>query len=198
MKPDFPTAFAATMKREIGTYSRTRGWGHDRDDPGGETISGISRVYHPGWPGWKIVDAQKELPGFPGNLSLIPELDGLIAQFYREAFWERLRCDELIDHEIAAELFDTTVNMRGGPKFLQQAINKLNRNGRLYPDIAEDGDIGSQTLTALRLCLRYNPPPRLVTVMNIYQGAHYLKRMDEDPANEKYIGWFDRVSFIHN
>jgi len=197
MKPDFPTAFAATLKHEIGAAQRTRGYALDPDDPGGETVSGISRRHHPDWPGWLLVDECQSHAGFPGNLSLLPELDGLIAQFYREEFWDRLRCDELIDHEVAAELFDTTVNMRGGPQFLQQAINKLNRNGQLYPDIAEDGAIGSQTIGALHLCLRYNPAARLVTVMNIYQGAHYLQRMTDDPTNEKWVGWFDRVTFSH-
>ncbi len=196
MKPDFPTAYVATMKQEIGAADGRRGYVMDPDDPGGETVSGISRVYHPYWIGWQIVDRCKQLPGFPGNLGAMAELDGSIAQFYKEQFWDRLKCDQLEDHAIAAELFDTAVNMRGGPFFLQQAINKLNRNATLYPDVAEDGDIGAQTITALRLCLRFNPVARLVTVMNLYQGMHYLTRMTEDPTNEKYVGWFDRVTLI--
>ena len=30
---------------------------NDHRDPGGQTCWGISRRYHPGWPGWQLVDA---------------------------------------------------------------------------------------------------------------------------------------------
>ena len=52
---------------------------------------------------------------------------------------------------IAAELFDTGVNM--GPAvaatFLQRALSALNRNRSDYPDLVPDGRIGPATLAAL-------------------------------------------------
>src|SRR3546814_4993111 len=53
--------------------------------------------------------------------------------------------------KIAAELFDTGVNMGTGTAtgFLQRALNALNRAARDYPDIAVDRAIGPRTLSAL-------------------------------------------------
>ncbi len=52
---------------------------------------------------------------------------------------------------IAAELFDTGVNM--GPAvattFLQRALTALNRNARDYADLTPDGRVGPMTLHAL-------------------------------------------------
>jgi Putative secretion activating protein len=198
MKPDFPTAYAFTMAHEIGPHSKSMGYSVDPDDPGGETIAGISRRYHMSWTGWKIVDEKKRAPGFPGNLNC-DSLDSLISQFYLQNFWNPARCADMPSHAIAAEIFDTAVNM-GVPRaglFLQKAVNKLNRNGTAYQDIAEDGFIGDKTIAAVGMCLCVNPLGRLLTVMNIYQGEHYLRRMTEEPTQEKWVGWFDRVHLTH-
>ena len=68
------------------------------------------------------------------------------AAIYRRLYWLRPRFDEIAKRSarIAAELFDTGVNM--GPAvaatFLQRALTALNRNGRDYPDLVPDGRIG--------------------------------------------------------
>ena len=45
---EFKKAYDKTMGHEGGYV-------HDPDDAGGETYKGISRRYHPGWEGWKVV-----------------------------------------------------------------------------------------------------------------------------------------------
>lgn len=48
-------------------------------DRGGMTYAGIARNFHPGWPGWRVID-QGETP--PAEL---------VRQFYRSNFWAPLR-----------------------------------------------------------------------------------------------------------
>src|SRR3546814_10947549 len=62
--------------------------------------------------------------------------------------------------DIAAELFDTGVNM--GPQvpvgFLQRALNAFNREQRDYADIVVDRQIGPKTMSALNAFLRLRTP----------------------------------------
>jgi lysozyme family protein len=96
---------------------------------------------------------------------------------------------------IAAELFDTGVNM--GPKvaasFLQRALNALNRGASDYPDIAVDGHIGPATLAALDGFLRRRGPAGeavLLKAIEALQGERYLRLAERRPANEAFLyGW---------
>ena len=54
---DFMKAYLKMAPVE-GLYS------NDPDDPGGETVYGVARVFWPKWSGWSIVDAAKKQPGF--------------------------------------------------------------------------------------------------------------------------------------
>lgn len=202
MKPDFAVAYQHVMGHEIGPHAATRGYVNDPDDKGGETVAGVSRVFHPGWEGWPLVDQLKGQPNFPRNLSADLRLDGMISSFYRREFWDKLHCDDMPDHSVALELFDTGVNMsqaRAG-MYLQQALNLLNNNGKLFSDITEDGVIGPATLSALGFYLAQSRGnvPRLLTVMNVLQGAFYVERMRTEKSQEKHLGWFDRVNLTRN
>ena len=53
---DFAKALGRTLKNE-GTYSL------DPADPGGETVFGISRRWHPEWTGWATIDSLKPRVG---------------------------------------------------------------------------------------------------------------------------------------
>ena len=100
---------------------------------------------------------------------------------------------------LAEEMFDTGVNL--GPQtaavFLQMALNALNRNGVVYPDLVEDGKIATKTLDALRVVLGKGEETLVLKMLNVLQGAYYIERMRENTTQEKYArGWFDRVSFV--
>lgn len=175
---NFKEAFDKTMIHE-GGYS------NDPDDVGGETYRGIARKFNPNWEGWKIIDAK----GIDKKL-----LDPLVENLYKEKYWNPFLGDEL-DQIIANEMFDTAVNMGVGRavKFLQRSLNLLNRNGKLYSDIVEDGDFGNNTMRA------YNSLPKkdlfiLFNMMNVLQGMHYIEYMTKSPTQEKFArGWFNRV-----
>ena len=117
---------------------------------------------------------------------------------YRAKYWEhrRLRLDPVAEwYESAAlELFDTAVNMGvvRAAKFFQRALNALNRNQTLYPDLVVDGWAGAATMAAMGK-LRTNVEKRVgVKMRDSLHGAFYSKIMQADTTQEKYArGWFD-------
>lgn len=91
--------------------------------------------------------------------------------------------------EVAAELFDTGVNM--GPatatKFLQRAINALYGSG-----LAVDGKMGPATRKAVTgyLASRSNASDILVKALNGLQCTRYIEIVEANPTQRKFFnGW---------
>jgi len=186
---DFNKAFEITMGHEGGYV-------HDPDDPGGETYKGVARSRHPTWRGWSVIDKKKSQPNFPKNLDGDEDLQECIKEFYKLTFWDHVGGDEIPDDDIGIELFDTAVNMGvyWASMFLQQTLNLLNKEGRLYGDIAEDGAIGRNTIKALRTLLSYDPPELVLLWLNVFQGCRYSDITKSNPKLEKYMrGWSKRL-----
>jgi lysozyme family protein len=162
-------------------------YSNDPKDPGGETVCGISRVYWPKWPGWKIVDANKTAGKHPLSDDLYPVVDA----FYEANFWDVFAGDAL-DQELADECFDQAINL-GASKVafhMQMALNLLNRNQSSWPDILEDGNIGPATLNVLRKA----DIKEVIFVMNALQSAHYIKVCLGRPSQERFLrGWMKRT-----
>ena len=190
----FAVAFKNTMAAE------GRGYSFDRLDPGGETFWGISRVFNPGWKGWKVIDLAFENGR---QLSTIPELPRMVKDFYREYYWNRFQGDNVaeLSKSIALELFDTAVNLsvEKAVLFLQEGLNLLNDNQSIYDDIVEDGILGKITISTLNFFLSRRPIRKeekekmLLGVMNTLQGMHYINQMRRYPTRERFRGWFLRV-----
>ena len=93
---------------------------------------------------WGVTASVARAHGFAGDIRGFPR-DQAVA-VYRRLYWLRPGYDRVATRAplIAAELFDTGVNM--GPAvatgFLQRALNALNRGASDYADIATDGAIG--------------------------------------------------------
>lgn len=101
---DFETAYNRTNGVEGGYVN-------DLTDPGGETYDGISRRWHPGWPGWKIIDLIKSIDkDWRHKISTDTRLKNLKRDFYLAEFWTPLRLDELNDQDTANEIYDYAVN----------------------------------------------------------------------------------------
>ena len=187
---NYDIAFARLIKYEGGYV-------HDPDDRGGETYKGIARNFHPGWNGWKLIDALKSAEDFPKNLDKVQILQDAVKSFYKSKFWDKVYGDEL-PASIAEELFEQSVNMglSSATKNLQIALNLLNRNGRLYADIVADGVFGKITLATFRISYAANGERLIFNVLNILQGAYYIELMLNNRVYEKYIGWFERVEIV--
>jgi lysozyme family protein len=192
---NFLKAFNTTMTFEGG-------YANDPDDAGGETYMGISRRYHPDWVWWAALDGAKEKSDFPQCLRKNKTLNSAVRHYYKQHYWDPCACDAVseLNTKVAHELFDTAVNMGTARAnlFFQQALNFLNRNQIVFPDLVEDGIVGSMTLTAFRNLTCINTSlntAALLKIMNILQGMHYLNYMKKSPTQEKYArGWLKRVS----
>ena len=117
-------------------------------------------------------------------------------KFYRVNYWDVNRLDEF-DQVFSNEMFDTGVNLgvKRAAKFLQRALNYLNRNEDLFPDLVDDGIIGNKTFSAMLRIATEKDGEVLLKIMNVLQGMHYLDYMKKSPTQEKYArGWFKRVS----
>ncbi len=182
---DFNDAYADTMQAEGGYVN-------DKDDRGGETYKGISRKFHPEWVGWEIIDTYKsEYPeDFEEHLEDDVMLQMAVKGFYYNHYWLPLHCEQL-PFQIAAELFDTGVNMgeQTAVRILQKSLNLLNKNQTIFDDLKVDGIIGPKTISAAH---KVNPR-KLLKVMNGYQFMHYANIMENNPLYEKYTGWFNRI-----
>ena len=96
----FEEAFDMVMGEE-GVYS------FNPFDPGGETYCGISREHHPFWSGWAYLDQQKTLWNF--KVRYMPKLKSDVMAFYKEEFWDRLKCEEISNEDVftSSYLFDS-------------------------------------------------------------------------------------------
>src|SRR3954469_17812089 len=81
-----------------------------------------------------ITEAIARAHGYRGPMRQLPREEAVA--MYRRLYWLRPRFDEVAKRSppIAAELFDTGVNMGPGvaATFLQRALTALNRNGQDY------------------------------------------------------------------
>lgn len=145
---------------------------------------------------WGITEAVARSHGYRGAMRNLPRDDA--AAIYRRLYWLRPRLDAVAERSpaIAAELFDTGVNM--GPAvavaFLQRALTALNRNGRDFADLTPDGRIGPVTLAALEAFFAARELTSgervLLRALEALQGERYIRLAERRPANEAFLyGW---------
>jgi lysozyme family protein len=162
---------------------REGGYVNHPDDRGGATNFGIT-------------EAVARAHGYAGAMRDLPRDDA--ARIYTRLYWLRPRFDAvaLLTEAVAAELFDTGVNMGPGvaATFLQRALTALNRNGRDYADLVPDGRIGPATLAALDAFFDARGGKGgetvLLRALEALQGERYLRLAEKRPANEAFLyGW---------
>lgn len=183
---DIKPALARVLKSEGG-------WVNDPDDPGRETYCGVSRRYHPAWSGWVIIDEWKAKPGFPETLKSDHALELAVETFYR-AIWKRLSCDAIESQSIAEELFDAAVNPgeKLAAAFLQNALNALNKNRKLWPDLPVDGEVGPKTLSNIKAAA--GESELVAKVQKVLRANYFIGRMKANNEKEKYArGWIARL-----
>jgi len=187
---EFNTALFLTLGNE-GTYS------NNTHDVGGETFMGIARNYNPDWTGWKIIDTLDKSKLKKCNiLTEHPNLYCSMAAYYKEHYWNKILGNKLGDQWVANKLFDVAVNM-GPPraiKFLQESLNLLNKDGKLYQDLNVDGIIGNVTLTTLTSYRRFDPIRTLIKFITLLQAEHYINYIRKSSSQEEFArGWVNRL-----
>lgn len=190
---DFEIAFGETEINEGGYVN-------DPIDEGGETYRGVTRRFHPDWPGWSIVDKHKASSpdDFRTLLDNDQKLYELVKQVYRRDYWNPIRGDEIPNQHVANKVFDTGVNqgVARSVRYLQESLNLLNRNQNNYADIVVDGKLGDLTLATLKkfLQLEGDRPDYLLKSLAVMQGSFYVDILRRKPDQQKFArGWLNRV-----
>ena len=144
---------------------------------------------------WGITEAVARRQGYVGEMRHLPQSDA--AAIYKRLYWFAPAFDKVAEAAptLAAELFDTGVNMGTGTAtgFLQRALNALNRNSNDYADLIVDRRIGPATLLALHAFFRKRGAPGedvLLKAVEALQGAHYVRLAETRPSQEAFLyGW---------
>lgn len=165
-----------------GVIDREKGYVNNPNDRGGAT-------------NWGITEAVARAEGYHGNMAQLPRETA--ARIYRKRYISEPGFHRVltISAVVGEEMVDTGVNMGVSvpAPWLQRVLNALNRQGRDFPDLAVDGDIGPATLAALRSVLdRRGRAGELVVFrwLNCMQGARYLALVEGREANEEFAyGW---------
>ena len=166
------------------------GYANHPDDRGGET-------------NWGVTVGVARKFGYAGPMRSMTRDQAV--SIYRAKYWGAPGYDRiaLLSERVAGELFDTGVNM--GPAvastMLQRALNALNRQGKDYPDLKADGDIGPATRSALTAFLRARGGEGevvLLKALNVLQGERYISLAEGRAANESFLyGWLrTRVEIV--
>lgn len=145
---------------------------------------------------WGITEQVARAYGYIGEIEAMPQ--SVARTIYLDKYWIWPRFDQVaaICPAVSEELLDTGVNMGTdtAARFLQRALNVLNREGKLYPDIRVDGGIGKMTLAALAAYLKARGKDGetvLLRALNAQQGARYIELAEHRPSQEEFVhGWF--------
>lgn len=180
---NFSIAYEITNAHEGGVVNHP-------NDRGGYTYRGISQRNWPDWKGWDIL-----LHTAPSSISPAQQvaIDILHESFFLANFWDRISLSSITNQKIANELYDTGVNVstKTAVTFLQRALNLLNQEGKLYPDIPTDGILGTKTLEYTNA---HPYPDALLKLLNGLQLSYYVAICEKDPTQEVFLrGWLKRT-----
>lgn len=185
-----------TMKSIISDKTGVEGGYSNRaNDSGGETNHGITIGVATQYAAWL-----KKLFNWDGTMKNLP----LEAAFwiYETEYWKKINGDELLKRHplIADKLFDIAINAGAstGVKFLQRILSANNNQGKLYPDLVDDGGMGTLTLTGLDNFIKARGKEgviRLIAMLICEQGHFYLDLVQRRQKDEEfYFGWCGRVT----
>jgi len=162
---------------------REGGYSNHPSDKGGPTM-------------WGITERVARKHGYKGDMRALPRATAVAIYRQEFAIDTGFAAVAEINEAVGEELFDTGVNM--GPAvpalWFQESLNAFNQQGRLYPDIKEDGDIGPTTLATFRTYLKVRGPDAelvMLRALNCSQGERYKMLARSRAANEDFVfGWF--------
>ncbi len=169
---EFKAALAVLLKAE------GPGGSIPRDDPGGLTVFGITRMYEKNWPGWTRFDAlyhgqaRPSMNGVPCTWEKDAELNLLVSDHY-EHIWDSMQLGNIKSQVVANAVLGAYVNE--GPK----VVRWLQAAAGTYAD----GVMGPNTIDAV------NAAPCVWEKFSIQRLRHY-----NDTAEPEYLhGLFARV-----
>ena len=181
--PPAPTMRASLFDARIRQIVATEGgYVNDPADRGGATI-------------WGITETTARAFGYKGDMRAMTRT--MAIEIYRRRYWIAPSFDliEQIDPPIALKLLDLgiTSGPATGVKFLQRALNVLNRGEQSYPDVGVDGAAGVLTRAALKAFVAARGREGRLVLLGMIaaqQSVFYLSIAETRPANERFeYGW---------
>lgn len=164
---DFNKSLALVRNHE-GGYANVSG------DRGGETYAGITRIYHPAWPGWAAIDAAKPLK----HNAVVPAAEPLIAEFYEQKYWQQIQGDLIQEQRVAEFLFDWLVN--SGRWAIIHAQREVG--------VKDDGNFGPKTLAAI------NTEGATLFERLKTRRINYVRNLSKYSDQRKFLkGWLSRI-----
>jgi lysozyme family protein len=130
--------------------------------------------------------------GYQGRMSEMPFYTA--KEIYKKCYWNKIQGEELAKHNkvLAFNVLECAVHcgVSTASVWLQRAVNFFAQE-----EIKEDGVIGPITLKALSATRKQNAV-FVSTIVNIYQGVHYLKICQAKPLQKTFLkGWLKRINF---
>ncbi|MGH1428922.1 MAG: glycoside hydrolase family 108 protein [Arenicella sp.] len=175
------------------TRGHEEGHSYHPSDEGGETWNGIARRYHRDWAGWSLLDRIDDKKNISKEMR--KELETAEHIFYLRKFWQPIKGDLIPDQDIANILYDIAVNFgtRRASRYLQRALNVMNRRGNDYNDLLVDGRIGRGTLNALNAYLSKRSKYALIDAMATFAKHYWLTKAEKNETQEDFVnGIFNR------
>jgi len=167
-------------------HANEGGYVNISSDKGGETYGGISRVWHPQWPGWVLIDAWKAIHGVPKRYKYI-EMPGLVEEvvaFYRVR-WDDIMGDKLRSQAVANQLYDFATGTGKAVKIAQNVLVEM--GFKLTPDNA----FGPKTLAAVNAA----DSAEFFTRLKAARIAYYHYLVQQDATQQVHLtGWLVRAN----
>jgi lysozyme family protein len=172
------------------------GYVNNPKDKGGETNFGIT-----------VAVANENITMLKSHYKWDGTMRGLTKQMataiYEKMYWQASSLDTIysISPLLADKIFDLSINcgrVRAG-KWLQCALNALNRQQKDFKDIKVDGGIGSGTIGALNAFIKVRGKNNALSTIQMaligQQANHYISISITNPDNEEFVyGWLQRCS----
>lgn len=161
---NFLAAFEQMIIRE-GGYRLT----NHQNDRGGLTYAGIARNRHPSWAGWAYIDRNDTPPA------------QLVREFYKDAFWNPINLDEVVDAKVAGTIFDFGVNA---------GASTAAKLAQIVVKATPDGKVGPKTIEALNAI----DPALFLAHYTIAKIARYRDIVRRDKTQGVFLlGWINRA-----
>lgn len=123
----------------------------------------------------------------------------MVREFYL-AKWARLRCASMPTQELANIIFDTAIicGETTAVIYLQRALNALNRQGKLWPDIEVDGKLGPVTIGVTTKAAT-SANLLVMDISNVRGYGHHILAEKYQDQEENLRGWLARqIEFLPN
>ena len=144
---------------------------------------------------WGLTEVNARKLGYTGDMAQLPKE---YAIRFLENLWSCMKIDELraINEHLGEYAFDFGYNSGSGNavRELQELINLLNNCETLFPDVAEDGGMGAQTLNAIKSFSKKGDLEALAYGYNAIRVAFCMDIARRDHSQEQNArGWLNRI-----